>query len=225
MPTISGIMGVLINDLVIKHQAQLTKPSINNIEICTGVRMEKGSLQGKGKLFIAYALAGIVFGVSASFITTGLAGIFSVGFDSDLTTVFSMLFNLTEPMGILFAVISLLLIGVLVWIFGYIGQYIRAKITSMKNVKLSKRPHLLSFVFAGVITIGVLSLFNAVLAGVSPDANLTDINVFLGAWTTNPLLGIASLIAYSALGFIVILLGSKGIKLAEDYTPDKAKVI
>lgn len=180
------------------------------------------SYSGKGKLILAYAITGIVFGLLASNIMNMLAGFFSISFSSDLSNVFGMLFNIAEPLGIVFAIVNLLVIGALVWIFGMIGQFLKKKITGSSE-KMTKRPHLFSFVLLGIITIGVITLFNSATSGVSPDASLTDINTLMGASGIVPMIG--SIIAFSALGFIVVLLGSKGVALAENHTPDQLKKV
>lgn len=180
------------------------------------------SYTGKGKLILAYAITGIVFGLIASGIMSMLADYFSLSFNSDLSNVFGMLFNIAEPLGIVFAVVNLIVIGALVWIFGMIGQQLKKKITG-GSVEMTKRPHLFSFVLLGIITIGVITLFNSATAGVSPDASLTSINTLMGASGILPMIG--SIIAFSALGFIVVLLGSKGVKIAEDKTPDQLKKV
>lgn len=175
-------------------------------------------LIGRGKLILAYTAIGIIFGVVAVGIMNLIAGIFSITFGTDLANVFSMLFNIAEPLGILFAIINVIVIGVLVWIFGMIGAYIKAKVMSEKAV-ITKRPHVFSFLLLGIVTIVVIGAYNSVLVGISPEADLTDINTLFGEQGIVAMIG--SILAYSGLGFVVVLLGSKGVKLAEDKTPDK----
>ncbi len=181
-----------------------------------------GSVISKGKLFVGYAIAGIVFGLIAVGIMNLLAGVFSISFGTDLTNVFAMLFNLAQPIGIVFALVNLLVIGALVWIFGMIGAYLKSKVVGEK-AEITKRPHLVSFIVLGVITVGIIGLFNQAIAGVSADASLTDINTLLGASGVFAI--IASFFAYTVLGFIVIWLGSKGVKISEDKSPEFMKKV
>lgn len=180
------------------------------------------SITGKGKLLLAYALLGIIFGLVAVGIMNMLAGIFSISFGTDLSNVFAMLFDITNGVGILFAVVNLLVLAGLVWIFGMIGMYITSKIIGGK-AKYTKRPHLPSFVILGVITVAVIGMFNQAIAGVSPNVPLTDIMTLFGASGILPAIG--SFIAFSALGFFVILLGSKGVEIAENKTPEYLKKV
>ena len=174
------------------------------------------TITDKGKLVSAYAIIGIIFGLVAVGIMNMLSGIFSISFGSDLANVFAMLFNIASPLGIVFTIVNLFVLAGLVWIFGMLGQFVKSKIVGGKAT-YTKRPHFLSFVFLGIITIGVIGMFNSVIAGVSPDAPLTDINTLMGSNGILPMIG--SIFAFSALGFIVVLLGSKGVQLAEDKTP------
>lgn len=60
----------------------------------------------------------------------------------------------------------------------------------------------------GVVTAVIFYGLNQLLAGLSPDANLADVNTLLGAITTfNPMLLIGAILGLAVVGFLIIKIG------------------
>lgn len=164
--------------------------------------------------FFGFAGAGILFVVALSVILavlsmfvpitdpeTGEVGIFSI-------TQLAQSFVMLEPIGIIFGIFLFIIIGFLVWIFGIIGVKLRIAIGVKQDEKVSfgKRPAILAFFIAGVITVVIFAGLGAILNGLTEEMiDLTDINTLFDAVATgNPLLFLGAIIGLALVGFLVI---------------------
>ncbi len=164
--------------------------------------------------FFGFAGAGILFVVALSVVLamlsmfvpitdpeTGEVGIFSI-------TQLAQSFVNLEPIGIIFGIFLFLIIGFLVWVFGIIGVKLRRAIGVKQDEKVSfgKRPAILAFFIAGVITVIVFAGLGAILNGLTEEmVDLTDINTLFDAIATgNPLLFLGAIIGLAIVGFLVI---------------------
>ena len=119
--------------------------------------------------------------------------------------------------------ITTILIGVFVWIFGYVGAMLKSKIAGgSSKLNLKKRPHIIGFLLMGIIAVGVFGLVDELLAGVGTS---TDLDSFMGAVSNMNVMGIVlQLVAYAVLGFVVIWLGGK-FQAVEGLAPDSLKKV
>lgn len=119
--------------------------------------------------------------------------------------------------------ITTILIGVFVWIFGYVGAMLKSKIAGgSSKLNLKKRPHIIGFLLMGIIAVGVFGLVDELLAGVGTS---TDLDSFMGAVSSMNVMGIVlQLVAYAVLGFVVIWLGGK-FQAVEGLAPDSLKKV
>jgi len=164
--------------------------------------------------FFGFAGAGILFVVALSVVLatlsmfvpitdpeTGEVGIFSI-------TQLAQSFVMLEPIGIIFGIFLFLIIGFLVWVFGIIGVKLRRAIGVKQDEKVSfgKRPAILAFFIAGVITVIIFAGLGAILNGLTEEmVDLTDINTLFDAIATgNPLLFLGAIIGLAIVGFLVI---------------------
>lgn len=177
----------------------------------------------KLKLVLAYSLAGIVFAIASTATTSILAGAIGLEFNTTLQGVSATFFNPTDAMSVVFTVITLLILGVYIWIFGYIGGWVKNKISHGGKMKLQKRPHLISLFAMGIVVIGVFALFDQFLLGIDSSGDLTDTSAFIEQIQAfNILSVVVRLIAFAGLGFLVIWLGSK-FQVVEKPFPDAMK--
>lgn len=119
--------------------------------------------------------------------------------------------------------ITTILIGVFVWIFGYVGAMLKSKIAGgTSKLNLKKRPHIIGFLLMGIIAVGVFGLVDELLAGFGTS---TDLDSFMGAVSNMNVMGIVlQLVAYAVLGFVVIWLGGK-FQAVEGLAPDSLKKV
>ena len=164
--------------------------------------------------FFGFAGAGILFVVALSIVLamlgalvpivdpeSGQVGIFSI-------TQLAQSFVMLEPIGIVFGILLFLIIGFLVWVFGIIGVKLRRAIGVKQDEKVSfgKRPAILAFFIAGVITVIIFAGLGAILNGLTEEMiDLTDINTLFDAVATgDPLLFLGAIIGLALVGFLVI---------------------
>jgi len=160
--------------------------------------------------FFGFAFAGIAFVVVAGIVLTMLSMAFGIGTSglNTITDLASAFVNL-EPVGIAVGLIAFLILGFLVWIFGIVGVKIRRAIGVKQDEKVSfgKRPAILAFLVAGVITVIVFAGLSAILNGITqdPTLDLTDVMTLFDAIVTgNPLLFLGALVGLAIIGFLVI---------------------
>jgi hypothetical protein len=177
------------------------------------------NISGKGKLILGFALAGIVFSLLTTLSVNVLSGSLGLEFGSSVQGIVSAMFS-GDIMATLLIVLTTIVFGVFIWIFGYLGAMLKSKVTGGSNIKLSKRPHIVGFLIMGVIAVGVFGLVDELLAGAGTS---TDVTSFIGAITSFNVVGIISqLLAYAVLGYVVLFLGSK-FQAVENVAPDALK--
>ena len=180
--------------------------------------------------FFGYAGAGIAYVIVAGLVLTGLsmiAGIQSEGGLITITELTSAFVNL-EPLGIIIGLVSFIILGALIWVFGIIGVKIRRAVgADDEEIKFSKRPFILAFFLAGVIAVVVFATLSAILDGITQDATIDLTNVaslFDAVATGNPMLFIGVLVGLAIIGFLVIKIARVERKLGETFVPDKAQI-
>lgn len=179
--------------------------------------------------FFGYAGAGILFVIATGIILgmTAVAiefadpnfaqetGLLSI---TQLATSIAML----QPIGIIAGILLFFVIGFLVWVFGIIGVKLRKAmgIKQDEKVTFSKRPAILAFFIAGIITVIIFAGLSAILDGLTEERfDLLDINTLFDAILVgNPILFVFALIGLAILGFLVI-------KIAEIEKPFGEKVL
>ena len=180
------------------------------------------NISNKIKLFLAYAIAGIVFAFATTFSINMLTSSLGLEFGSSVQGIISAMFS-GNVMATIVVAISTILIGVFVWIFGGIGAMIKGRIAGgSSKLNLKKRPHIIGFLLMGIIAVGVFGLVDELLAGVGTS---TDLDSFMGAVSSMNVMGIVlQLVAYAVLGFVVIWLGGK-FQAVEGLAPDSLKKV
>ncbi len=180
--------------------------------------------------FFGYAGAGIAYVIVAGLVLTGLsmiAGIQSEGGLITITELTSAFVNL-EPLGIIIGLVSFIILGALIWVFGIIGVKIRRAVgADDEEIKFSKRPFILAFFLAGVIAVVVFATLSAILDGITQDTSVDLTNVaslFDAVATGNPMLFIGVIIGLAIIGFLVIKIARVERKLGETFVPDKAQI-
>lgn len=178
----------------------------------------KSSLSAKGKLLIAYSMAGIAFAILTTLSIAIVNGTIGLNFDNNVQGMISALFS-GDGMATVLTIITAIIFGVFIWIFSYIGALVKAKIIGGKTVKLQARPHIVGLLAMGFFGVAILGIVDQILAGVGTSTDPTGLIAF-----GNPV-GIAvQFIFYSVLGFTVIWLGSK-FQALEKPLPDALKKI
>ena len=179
------------------------------------------NISSKIKLFLGYAIAGIVFAFATTFSINIITSTLGLEFGSSVQGIISAMFS-GNIMATVAVAISTILFGVFIWIFGYLGAMIKSKIDgSSSPLNLKKRPHIIGFLLVGIIGVGIFGLVDELLAGVGTSTNLDS---FMGAVSNMNIMGIVlQLVAYAVLGFVVIWLGGK-FQAVEGIVPsDKLK--
>lgn len=172
----------------------------------------------RGKMVIGYSIAGIVFAILTTISIAVLnATPLGLGFDNNVQGLISALFS-GDIMAMILTAITAIIFGVFIWIFGYVGASLRAKVSG-GTVKLQKRPHLIGLFLMGILGVGIFGIVDQILAGVGTSTDPIGLIAF-----DNPLGIVVQFIAYSFLGFAVIWLGSKFTSL-EKPLPDTVKKI
>ena len=171
---------------------------------------------------MAYAIAGIVFAFATTFSINMLTSSLGLEFGSSVQGIISAMFS-GNVMATIVVAITTLLIGVFVWIFGYVGAMLKSKIAGgSSKLNLKKRPHIIGFLLMGIIAVGVFGLVDELLAGFGTS---TDLDSFMGAVSNMNVMGIVlQLVAYAVLGFVVIWLGGK-FQAVEGLAPDSLKKV
>jgi len=179
------------------------------------------NISSKIKLFLGYAIAGIVFAFATTFSINIITSTLGLEFGSSVQGIISAMFS-GNIMATVAVAISTILFGVFIWIFGYLGAMIKSKIDgSSSPLNLKKRPHIIGFLLVGIIGVGIFGLVDELLAGFGTSTNLDS---FMGAVSNMNIMGIVlQLVAYAVLGFVVIWLGGK-FQAVEGLVPsDKLK--
>lgn len=180
------------------------------------------NISSKIKLFFGYAIAGIVFALATTFSINILTSSLGLEFGSSVQGIISAMFS-GNVMATIVVAITTILIGVFVWIFGYVGAMLKSKIAGgSSKLNLKKRPHIIGFLLMGIIAVGVFGLVDELLAGFGTS---TDLDSFMGAVSNMNVMGIVlQLVAYAVLGFVVIWLGGK-FQAVEGLAPDSLKKV
>lgn len=180
------------------------------------------NISSKIKLFFGYAIAGIVFALATTFSINILTSSLGLEFGSSVQGIISAMFS-GNVMATIVVAITTILIGVFVWIFGYVGAMLKSKIAGgTSKLNLKKRPHIIGFLLMGIIAVGVFGLVDELLAGFGTS---TDLDSFMGAVSNMNVMGIVlQLVAYAVLGFVVIWLGGK-FQAVEGLAPDSLKKV
>ena len=182
--------------------------------------------------FFGYAGAGILFVIASAIVLgmlarafqfadpniTGETGLVSIGELADAIVTL-------KPVGIAFGFTAFIVIGFLVWVFGIIGVKLRMMIGVKQDEKVSfgKRPALLAFFIAGVITVIIFAGLGAILNELTDEAfDLTSVNTLFDAITTgNPLLFLLALVGLAIVGFLVIRIAEIEKTTGEKVLPKK----
>jgi hypothetical protein len=177
------------------------------------------NITGKGREILGFAVAGIVFSLLTTVSINALSGSLGLEFGSSVQGIVQQMFS-GDIMATLLIVLTTIIFGVFIWIFGYLGAWIKSKSNGGSKITLSKRPRIIGFLLMGAIGVGVFGLVDEVLAGANTS---TSIDSFVGAITTLNIIGIISqLLAYAVLGFVVLFLGSK-FQAVEKFVPEPLK--
>ena len=158
-------------------------------------------------MFVGYAVAGIVFALATTFSINIITSTLGLEFGSSVQGIISAMFS-GNIMATVAVALTTILIGVFVWVFGYLGAMIKSKVDGSNSpLSLKKRPHIVGFLLMGIIGIGIFGLVDELLAGFGTS---TDLDSFMGAVSSMNIMGIVlQLVAYAVLGFVVIWLGGK----------------
>ena len=184
---------------------------------------DKFNVTSRAKSVLGYTGAGIAYVFVAGLILGLIAN--SVGIDTMIgLQAFGQSFANFDVLGIVLGIISFLILGFLVWVFAIVGIKIRRALGSKEQeISFSKRPFILALFLTGIVTAVVFYGLNEILAGLSPDANLTDVSTLLSAITTfNPMLLIGTILGLAVVGYLVIKIGRYIPKIG-DYVPDPLK--
>lgn len=170
----------------------------------------KGEISQKGKLLLAFAVAGIIFSFATEITSNLLSGALGLDFNQNLQGVTATFFNIESGMAIAFTVIMLAILGVYIWIFGYIGGYAKNKIMGGGMQKLQKRPRIIGLILMGGLVIATFTILDQILAGVDESGNFTSTSGLIEAVTTvNIISVVVRIVAFAILGFLVLWLGTK----------------
>lgn len=182
---------------------------------------DKFNAQSTGKSLIGYLGTGIAYVFVAGLVLGAIAGAINIDPNGGLMA-FGQSFANFDILGIIFGVISFIVLGFLVWVFAIIGIKIRKAVGNKETeISFSKRPFVMALFATGVVTAVIFYGFNQLLAGISPDANLADVNTLLGAITTfNPMLLVGAILGLSIVGYLIIKIG-RAIPRIGDALPDK----
>lgn len=185
--------------------------------------------------FFGYAGAGVLYVIVATIILSGLAMALtfidpnSSTDEQGLVTITSLTsaFVNLDFAGIVIGLISFIVLGALVWIFGVVGVMIRRALGSKEDqIKFDKRPAILAFFLAGIIAVVIFATLQAILVGITQDdtVNLTDVmSLFDAIVEQNPMLFIGVLFGMAIVGFLVIKIAKVERKFGDDVLPDKLK--
>ena len=177
------------------------------------------SISDTGKLILGYTGLGVTFAILFTLSVTLINAMIGLQFPSSVGGIVTGLFS-GDVSAILTTAISVILVGVFVWIFGYLGAIVKSKISGGGKLKLQTRPHVVGFFVTAIIAIGIFSVVDEMLAsaGTSTDPTMLLTNVaefnFIGV--------IAQIFAYAILGFVVAWIGSK-FQAFEKPIPDALK--
>lgn len=179
------------------------------------------NISDKLKLILGFFVAGLVFSLLVTLSINAITGSVGLEFGSSVQGIISAMFS-GDIVSTVVVILTTIVFGVFVWIFGFIGAMLKQKITGGSNIKLQKRPHIIGFLMMGVIAIGVFGLVDELLAGAGTGTNIEN---FIGSLTSFNIIGIVSqLLAYAVLGFVVLFLGSK-FQALENHAPDVLKKV
>jgi uncharacterized membrane protein len=191
--------------------------------------MAELNLMMRLRSFFGFAIAGIAFvfvsGLFLTMLAMALQTETSEGGLTSITNLTSAFVNL-EPLGIIIGLIAFVVLGFLVWVFGIIGVAIRKAIgvdENRPNLTFGKRPALLGFFLAGVITVVIFAGLSAVLNGITQDPTLDLTNImtlFDAVVTFNPLLIVGALIGLAIIGFLIIKIAEIEKPILTDKAPD-----
>jgi hypothetical protein len=171
---------------------------------------------------VGYAVAGIVFALATTFSINIITSTLGLEFGSSVQGIISAMFS-GNIMATVAVALTTILIGVFVWVFGYVGAMLKSRIAGgSPKLNLKNRPHIIGFLLMGIIAVGVFGLVDELLAGFGTS---TDLDSFMGAVSNMNVMGIVlQLVAYAVLGFVVIWLGGK-FQAVEGLAPDTLKKV
>jgi hypothetical protein len=174
----------------------------------------------RGKLVLAFASAGIIFSVLVTLSTNFIAGVLNINFASTVGGIVTALIG-GDPMAILMIILTTLVFGVFIWIFGFVGAKVKAKIVG-GTVKLTKRPHLIGFFLIGALGVAVFGIVDEAIA---PLGASSDILELVDDVQSLQILGaIIKVVAFAVIGSVAITLGTK-FTTVEGWMPETLKKI
>ena len=171
-------------------------------------------------MLVAYSMAGLIFSVLVTVSTNIIASAVGLTFPSTIggivatavsgdITAFALMF------------IAVVVTGVYIWIFGFVGAKVKAKILG-GNATLQKRPHVLGFFLVGAL--GVIA-FGIIDEAIAPLGASSDALELVDDVANMQLLSILiRVVAFAVIGAVAIWLGTK-FHAVESILPEKAKVI
>lgn len=172
----------------------------------------------KGKVILGYSIAGLTFAVLTTISIGILSSTIGLEFDNNVEGIIAGLFS-GDVVAILLTVLTAIIFGTFIWLYGYIGGSLMAKLNNKSAGKLPTRPRIIGLFLMGVLGVGILGIVDQILAGVGTTTNPQGLLAF-----DNPIGVIVQFIAYSVLGFAVIWLGSKYPALQKPI-PDSLKKV
>lgn len=166
----------------------------------------KTTLSMRGKLFAGIILAGIVFSLLSTVTTNLLVTYAEVSFPSNVSGIISGLLA-GEPIafGITFALTAI--VGFYIWIFGFIGAWLKTKVTREGKIKLQKRPAILGFFLVGGLAIIIFGIVDEAVASVGASTDPTELLTTLAE--LNIIGFLINLVAMAVIGTVAIALGTK----------------
>lgn len=173
---------------------------------------DKFNAVGRAKSILGYTVAGIAYVFVAGLILGFLADSVGVNTMGGLEA-FGTSFASFDILGIILGLVSFIILGLLVWIFAIVGIKIR-KAMGNKETELNfkNRPFILALFITGIVTAVVFYGANQVLAGISPNADLTNVNTLLNAIVEfNPMLLVGAIAGLAVVGYLIIKIGRYAI--------------
>lgn len=168
------------------------------------------------KLLLAFTSAGIVFSLLITLTTNLIAERLGLGIAGSVGGIVTQMLTL-DPLAIVMAVITTVIFGVLIWIFGFVGSKVKSFITK-ENVQLSARPKFLAFFIIGALGIALFGIVDEAIAPFGVSSDVTALANDLG----NPLGLLIKIVAFAVYGALAIWLGTH-FSMAEKILPEQVK--
>jgi hypothetical protein len=171
-------------------------------------------------MLVAYSMAGLIFSVLVTVSTNIIANAIGLQFPSTIGGIVATAIS-GDPVSFVLMFIAVVVTGVYIWIFGFVGAKVKAKILG-GNASLQTRPHVLGFFLVGALGVIAFGIIDEAIAplGASSDAlELVD-----DVANMQILSVLIRIVAFAVIGAVAIWLGTK-FHAVESILPEKVKVI